>query len=115
MTGTGDYNRKVIFKEPAFSQNDEGGEETTYPTETLGTWANIKRTNQVRALEAGATALINSDVLKIRLAADRLLINENWIVVYDGKEHLIHSIDASSKVEIVFIVKAKTAEVIAGS
>ena len=110
MALSGDYNRKVIFKSPTITQNDEGGEETTYEEE-ITTWAKVKRTNQFRALEAGSAALIDSDTLTIRNSNDRASINKDWLVNYDGKDHVIHSINSENKREIVFIVKAKDAPV----
>lgn len=103
---SGQYNRKVIFKKPTTTVNDEGGQSAAYANE-LTVWAKIKRNNQVRALEANATALINSDTLIIRNADDRPQINKNWLVNYDSKDHVIHSIDDSNVTEVLFIVKAK--------
>lgn len=110
MALSGDYNRKVIFKSPTTIKNDEGGEEVTY-SDTITTWAKIKRTNQVRALEANSTALINSDVVTIRYADDRLAIVEDWLVNYNSVDHVIQSIDPTSKKEIVFIVKGKVGSI----
>jgi SPP1 family predicted phage head-tail adaptor len=107
MAITGDYNRRVTFKQPATTVNDEGGPETTYTT-AFETWAKIKRTNQVRALEANAIALIDSDTLSVRYAANRLAITKDWLVNYDSKDHVIHSINSESKADVVFIVKAKS-------
>lgn len=112
MALSGDYNRKVTFKQPEITQNDQGGESTTYE-EFLTTWAKIKRNNQYRALEAGSATLIDSDTVKIRKAANREAINLDWLVNYDGKDHVIHSIDSETEItEIWFIVKAKDAPVI---
>jgi hypothetical protein len=102
------YNRKVIFKAPVVTPDDQGGRDVTYPANTLETWADIKRTNQYRALEANATALIDSDVLTIRYADGRELLGKDHIVVYDSKEHVIHSIKVIGRKEIEFIVKAKS-------
>lgn len=104
---SGDYNRKVLFKVPTVTQNDEAGEVTTY-ADGIETWAKIKRNNQYRALEAGSDALIDSDTVTIRNAANRQDINKDWLMNYDGKDHVIHSIDRETeKTEIRFIVKAK--------
>lgn len=111
MALSGDYNRKVIFKAPTTIKNDEGGEEVTYPDNTVETWAKIKRTNQVRALEANSTALINSDIVTIRYTEGRLAIEEDWLVSYNGVDHVIQSINPESKTEIVFIVKGKVGSV----
>jgi hypothetical protein len=69
--------------------------------------AKIKRNNQVRTLEANATALINSDTVTIRNASNRAQITKDWLVNYDSKDHVIHSIDDSSVTDVVFITKAK--------
>lgn len=106
MANAGDYNRKVVFKAPTITQNNQGGEKTTYEDQ-ITTWAKIKRTNQFRALEAGSAALIDSDTLIVRNSLDREAINKDWLVNYDNKDHVIHSINSENKTEIVFIVKAK--------
>jgi SPP1 family predicted phage head-tail adaptor len=106
MAITGEYNRRVIFKEPTITVNDEAGQEVSYAT-AFTTWGKIKRTNQFRALEANVTTLIDSDTLTVRYAANRLEVDKDWLVNYDGKDHVIHSINSESKKEVVFIVKAK--------
>lgn len=106
MALTGELNRKVNFKKPTQSVNDEAGIENTYVAELTSIPAKIKRNNQLRALEAGATVLINSDTVTIRNANNRDQINKDWLVTYDSKDHVIHSIDAKPE-EIKFIVKAK--------
>ena len=106
MVITGELNRKVNFKKPTESVNDEGGRENTYVAELTSIPAKIKRNNQLRALEAGAVALINSDTVTIRNAENRDQITKDWLVTYSGKDHVIHSINAD-EVQVVFIVKAK--------
>lgn len=103
---TGQYDRKVTFRKPTTIVNGEGGQETSYADELVNVPAKIKRTNQFRALEANATALINSDVVTIRNASNRDQINQDWLVSYDSEDHIIHSIDRS-KTEVVLIVKGK--------
>jgi head-tail adaptor len=102
----GELNKKVHFKKPTQTINDEGGTENTYVAELSSIPAKIKRNNQSRALEAGATVLINSDTVTIRNADNRDQIDKNWLVNYDSKDHVIHSIDATEQ-EVKFIVKAK--------
>ncbi len=106
MVITGELNRKVNFKKPTESTNDEGGRENTYVAELTSIPAKIKRNNQLRALEASATVLINSDTVTIRNAANRDQIDKDWLVTYDSKDHVIHSIN-QDEVQVVFIVKAK--------
>ena len=102
----GELNRKVNFKKPTESVNDEGGRENTYVAELTSIPAKIKRNNQHKALEAGATVLINSDTVTIRNSENRDQINKEWLVTYDSKDHVIHSIN-QDEVQVVFIVKAK--------
>lgn len=111
MALAGDYNRKVVFKSPVINTNNQGGEETDYQEE-FTTWAKIKRTNQFRALEAGSSSLIDSDTVVIRSSTDRQTINKDWLLNYDSKDHVIHSINGENKKEIVLIVKAKDVPVI---
>lgn len=106
MAISGQLNRKVHFKKPTMSVNDEGGPERTYVAELSSIPAKIKRNNQIRAFEASATVLINSDTVTIRNANNRDQINKEWLVTYDSKDHVIHSIDATPE-EVKFIVKAK--------
>ena len=106
MVMTGELNRKVFFKKPTTTVNDEGGQEKTYVAELSSIPAKIKRNNQLRALEAGATVLINSDTVTIRNANNRDQIDKDWLVTYDSKDHVIHSIDATDA-QVKFIVKAK--------
>ena len=106
MVITGELNRKVHFKKPTEAVNDEGGIENTYVAELSSIPAKIKRNNQLRALEAGATVLINSDTVTIRNATNRDQITKEWLVTYNSKDHVIHSINAD-EVQVVFIVKAK--------
>ncbi len=107
MSIAGELKRKVNFKKPTQSTNSEGGIERTYAAELTSIPAKIKRNNQLRALEAGATVLINSDTVTIRNAANRAQITKDWLVNYNSIDHVIHSIDSSSVTDVVFIVKAK--------
>jgi SPP1 family predicted phage head-tail adaptor len=106
MALSGELNRKVNFKKPTESINDEGGRENTYVAELTSIPAKIKRNNQLRALEAGAVALINSDTVTIRNSANRDQITKEWLVTYDSKDHVIHSMDREDE-QVKFIVKAK--------
>jgi SPP1 family predicted phage head-tail adaptor len=106
MVITGELNRKVHFKKPTTTQNDQGGVENTYVAELSSIPAKIKRNNQLRALEAGAIVLINSDTVTIRNSTNRDQITKEWLVTYDSKDHVIHSMDREDE-QVKFIVKAK--------
>jgi head-tail adaptor len=106
MALAGELNKKVYFKKPTQTVNDEGGIESTYVAELSSIPAKIKRNNQIRAFEAASEALINSDTVTVRNAANRDQINKDWLVTYDSKDHVIHSISATDE-DVVFIVKQK--------
>lgn len=91
----GDLNRRVILKQPV-SVRDNGSKETTF-IDAYTAFANIERTDSRRAIERGATVLLNTDRVTIRHTISREQINEDWLVNYDGKDHSIENIDTADK------------------
>lgn len=88
----GDLNRRVVFKQPTSSLNDEGGTEITYAA-AFETWANVKKFNQYRTTEAGADVLIGSLDFTIRWSGAREAITKDWLIEYDGEDYVIHQIE----------------------
>lgn len=81
----------AIFKPNVEAVNDEGGEEQTHIA-GLETFVAVKRISQSRAIEAGIDSLIEADLVEVR-NLDLEGLNKDWIIEYDGKDHIIHSID----------------------
>lgn len=107
---SGMFNKRVVFKQPIETKNNEGGREIAYPTSTITTWAYVKPINQVRALEADSTALIGSMKVGVRYRANTAVITKDWLLVIDGVEHVLHSHERVNyeKDVIEFIAKSKT-------
>lgn len=107
MALAGRLQHQVTFKAPVVAQNEEGGPEVSYPVETFIAWAQVVRVNQFRALEANATALIDSDRFTIRWSLDRERIKKDWQMLHEGREYVIHSIEVEKGKEIRILAKAK--------
>ena len=92
----GELNKTVLLKMPVVSRDASGSKETTYQTSQMAR-ANIERTDSRRAIEKGATVLLNTDRVTIRQTISREAITEDWLVSYDGKDHGIANIDTKNR------------------
>lgn len=83
--------RNVVLKSPVNSRNAEQAKVRTYTTVTSARAA-IKQTNKF--VSGGIEpVLLNTDDVIIRYAASRAGITDEWLVEYDGKDHVIHSVE----------------------
>jgi head-tail adaptor len=105
----GDLKRSVTLRQPTATRNAEGGKEITY-TDAATVRAKIQKSNLKS--DAGRTgeiapALLNTDIITMRYAAGRVP-TKDWLVMYDGDEHVIHSIEVIGEREFIkLIVKAR--------
>ena len=88
--GAGDFKKKVAFKQPTETQNEEGGTEKDFVT-SITTWAAEKTWSQARAVEVGNVDLVNTKIIYIRYAQARAVIDKDWLVEMDGKRYTIFS------------------------
>ena len=103
----GELKRTVVFKSPVSTRNSQGGKETTF-TEAGSAKAKIEATNQ-RMIEV-APVLLNTDTVHVRYSLERAAITKDWLVAYDGLDHVIHSVERTGAERndfIRLIVKAK--------
>lgn len=89
---SGDLNRKVVFKQPTSSLNDQKEKTLTY-SDAFTTFAAVKKFNKNRTTEAHATALIGSLDFYVRSNTDRQAVTEEWLIGLDGKDYVIHEIE----------------------
>jgi head-tail adaptor len=109
VVDAGDLRRSVTLREPTITRNSEGGKEITY-TDALTARAKIEKSNlKSDAFRTGsiAPALLNTDIITMRYATARAAITKDWMVNYDGGDHVIHSIEVIGEKEFIkLIVKA---------
>jgi len=107
--GAGELKRTVSFKKPTSSRNSQGSKQSVF-TGQFTARAKIEGTN-MRVQEI-APALLNTDTVYIRYSEDRTAIKTDWLLAYDGMDHIIHSVEfigAERNQFIKLIVKAKDA------
>lgn len=104
---SGDLKHKIALKEPTVTKNDEGGQEFSYPSNTIVTFAAIKSIRRYRTSEAEATAIIGIKEFFIRWTKGREAINKNWLLVWDAKEYVIHEVDPDDKKFIRIAARTK--------
>jgi SPP1 family predicted phage head-tail adaptor len=100
----GQLKETVILREPVSIRNSEGGKETTY-TDAITCRAKVEQTNAQRALEV-APVLLNTLSVWIRKSTARTAVSTDWLVKYNGVDHVIHSIETDNEF-IKLIIKAK--------
>ena len=88
----GRLNRRVVFKKPVSSLNNEGGQEVTYSPEVT-TLAFVTKFIQSRATEAENTALTDAFDFYIRWNDARSEIDKDWLIEYKGNDYVIHLIE----------------------
>lgn len=104
VISAGDLKYVVAFKSPTTTIGNEGEKNKVFET-AFTARAKVERTNQQRAMEAGAPALLNTDVVIIRAVEDREAIRMDWLLNYSGSDHVIQSIEYVGR-WIKLIVKA---------
>lgn len=114
VISAGDMKYSVGFKEPTTTKNNEGGKGITYAT-SFTARAAIERDKQFRTQEAGATVLLNTDVVTIRYATERKDIRMDWLLNYGGVDHNIHAVDYSEVGWIKIQAKADSTGAIVAS
>lgn len=109
-TSSGELNRKVVFKQPVSSLNDEGGQERSFTT-AFSTFAKVGRFNQFRSTEANVTDLTSALDFSIRWSQSRESITKDWLIEYNGADYTIHLIEFvdQQKQFIRFTAKTKGA------
>lgn len=102
--------QRVEFFEPTTTVNDQGGKDKTYSV-AISTRAYVTATDDFRAQMANATALVGTVRVFIRFRASALLIRKDWLIRYNGKDHVIHSIGSAEgedkKTYLEFLAKSK--------
>lgn len=89
---SGELRKKVVFKQPVSSLNDEGGQERIFTT-AFETFAKVDKFNQFRGTEANVTDLTSALDFYIRWAATREAVNKDWLIEYNGEDYVIHQIE----------------------
>ena len=87
---SGDFNKRISFKQPAKVKNNEGGTEKDF-TVAFTTWAAERKVDQKRVFESGGSDLLDTRFLYIRYAESRKVIDKDWLVNIDGVDYTIHS------------------------
>lgn len=102
----GELKRTVILRQPVSVRNSEGGKETSY-NDAIVCRAKVEKSNlrsdEGRRAET-APVLLNTDNVWIRYAADRAAIAKDWLVKYDGVDHIIHSIESDAEIGFIKII-----------
>jgi SPP1 family predicted phage head-tail adaptor len=92
----GKLDKKVILRAPLTTKNDEGGVQTTYPSDTLTLFAFVRdsqyQTGQGRAEEGNKPVMVNTKDIYVRYAQSRANIDQSWQVEYEGKVYTIQSV-----------------------
>lgn len=103
MISAGELNKKVVFKVPSTIRVD--GEKFSTFASLSEVSAKIEQTNQHRALEV-APLLIGTDKVTVRYSSATKEVKKDWLVNYDSKDHVIHTIQFINLQFIEVIVKA---------
>lgn len=106
VVSAGELNKPVVFKRPTSSRT-AGGELTRTYTAIDSVRARVTKKSQSRAYEV-APAILNTDEVVVRYSSQTKDIDKDWLVTYDGKDHVIHTVDPSKYKNqfIEFLVKA---------
>ena len=107
VINAGELNRQVVFKLPTSTRNSEGSKENAYAA-LPAVKAKIEQTNQQRALEV-APVLVGTDKIYVRYSSLTKDVTKDWLVNYDSKDHVIHTIEfegLQNKQFIKLIVKS---------
>src|SRR6476660_8981865 len=107
---TGDLRRKVLFKEPTSSLNDEQGIELSYdpPASTLNPWAAIRNIDVRRITEANQTFLVGAKDFYIRWSNAAEAITKDWLIEYKNQDWVIAEIEQINEEDRFIRFTAKT-------
>lgn len=104
---SGELKHKVVFKQPTSSLNDEGGNEVSYPSNTITTWALVRNFNQNRSQDPAGASLVGALDFFIRYSQTNDTITKDWLLVYGGDEYTIHRIEPLDQQKNFILITAK--------
>jgi head-tail adaptor len=92
----GELKRRITIKQPTDGRNTQGGKERTFTTLEAGVKARITpsklRSDSGRSNEI-APVLLNTDVIVFRYSVPRSVIAKDYLINYDGRDHVIQDIE----------------------
>ena len=90
MPHAGQLKRNITLKQPVESRDAQGGKVKTFQDVTE---ARAKITGVTKRVSEIEPALLNADDVIFRYSTTRSAVTKDWIVNYDGLDHVIHSVE----------------------